>query len=181
MRARDAGDRMRRREFLQALARSGRDGIAARCTRSAADDADGERVLRGARAVRQRRAAAHHRLPRAAASRCYFREPSVNLGVGACARQAAASRRRGAAEAVRHRGRHARRARVHLSRLRARGARYGKVGGFAHLATLVKRLRGERPGRAAARRRRHLAGLGDGAVDAGARTWSTRRSCSAST
>ena len=44
--------------------------------------------------------------------------------------------------------------------------RYGKVGGFAHLATLVKRLQGQPPRRAAARRRRHLAGLGHRAVDA---------------
>ena len=52
--------------------------------------------------------------------RCYFREPSVNLGVGAARGQAAASGRRGAAAAFRHRARHARRARLHLPRFRAR-------------------------------------------------------------
>ena len=60
--------------------------------------------------------------------------------------QAAASGRRGAAEALRHRRRHARGARLHLSRFRAAARTYGKVGGFAHLATLVKRLKAERPG-----------------------------------
>ena len=44
---------------------------------------------------------------------------------------------------------------------------YGQIGGFAHLATLVKRLKADRARRAAARRRRHVAGLGDGAVDEG--------------
>ena len=137
---------MRRREFLQALAAASVAGLPLDAAR-AADDADGERVLRPLRAVRQRRAAALHRLPRAAACRCYFREPSVNLGVGRRARQAAAPRRRGAAAAASaSRPARATRTRSPTSTSSAPRARYGKMGGFAHLATLVKRLRGERPG-----------------------------------
>jgi sulfur-oxidizing protein SoxB len=76
----------------------------------------------------------------------YFREPSVNLGLGA---------QRGK---LPHLVGHAllREARLqpdtpeayaftHLDFERA-AQRYGKVGGFAHLATLVKRLKGSRPG-----------------------------------
>ena len=76
----------------------------------------------------------------------YFREPSVNLGVGAMRGQLphlvgehllkAASLKSGTPEA------HA------LSYLNFERAahQYGKVGGFAHLATLVKQLRAGRPG-----------------------------------
>ena len=84
------------------------------------------------------------------------------------ARPAAAPGRRAAAEGVRHRA--AARARAHAFTyldFEQAARRYGKVGGFAHLATLVKRLRRSAPRRAAARRRRHLAGLGHRAVDAG--------------
>ena len=76
----------------------------------------------------------------------HFREPSVNLGVGSMKGQLphlvgehllkATGVRAGTAEA------HA------LSSLDFEKAakRYGKVGGFAHLATLVKRLKSTRPG-----------------------------------
>jgi len=76
----------------------------------------------------------------------YFREPSVNIGVGSMSGKlphlvgekllAAAGVPRGTAAA------HA------LTGLdfEAAARRYGKVGGFAHLATLVKRLRASRPG-----------------------------------
>jgi S-sulfosulfanyl-L-cysteine sulfohydrolase len=76
----------------------------------------------------------------------YFREPSVNLGVGAHRGQLphlvgehllrAAQLKRGSREA------HAFTA---LDFERA-ARRFGKVGGFAHLATLVKRLKASRPG-----------------------------------
>ncbi len=76
----------------------------------------------------------------------YFREPSVNLGVGAASGQPphlvgeALLRRfgmaRGSAEA------HA----FTFLDFPAAARTYGKVGGFAHLATLVKKLRAERPG-----------------------------------
>lgn len=76
----------------------------------------------------------------------YFREPSVNIGVASMSGRlphlvgeqllAATGVARGSAAA------HA------LTGLdfEAAARRYGKVGGFAHLATLVKRLRASRPG-----------------------------------
>ena len=76
----------------------------------------------------------------------YFREPNINLGIG--------SMRGNLPHLV---GEHLLRfagvpantpmahALTHLDFERA-AARYGKVGGFAHLATLVKRLRASRPG-----------------------------------
>ncbi len=76
----------------------------------------------------------------------YFREPSINLGLGSMKGQLphlvgeyllkAAKVRPGTAQA------HA------LSYLDYEKAahRYGKVGGFAHLATLVKRMKASRPG-----------------------------------
>jgi S-sulfosulfanyl-L-cysteine sulfohydrolase len=76
----------------------------------------------------------------------HFREPSVNLGVGSMAGQwphlvgehlLKASRiARGSAEA------HA----YTFLDFETAARRYGKVGGFAHLATLVKQLRASRPG-----------------------------------
>jgi len=76
----------------------------------------------------------------------YFREPSVNLGVGTMRGQVphlvgehllkAAGIRSGTPHAH---------ALTYLDFERA-ARRYGKVGGFAHLATLVKRLKAARPG-----------------------------------
>ncbi|HSV53731.1 MAG TPA: thiosulfohydrolase SoxB, partial [Burkholderiaceae bacterium] len=76
----------------------------------------------------------------------HFREPSVNLGVGAMRGQMphlvgehllkAAGMKAGSAEAH---------AFTFLDYERA-ARQYGKVGGFAHLATLVKRLKASRPG-----------------------------------
>ena len=76
----------------------------------------------------------------------YFREPSVNLGVGAMRGQLphlvgeqllkAARLKSGTPEAH---------AFTYLNFERA-ARQYGKVGGFAHLATLVKQLKASRPG-----------------------------------
>ena len=76
----------------------------------------------------------------------YFREPSVNLGVGAMQGQLphlvgehllkAAHLKAGTPEAH---------AFTYLNFERA-AQQYGTVGGFAHLATLVKQLKGSRPG-----------------------------------
>nr|WP_297355653.1 thiosulfohydrolase SoxB [uncultured Caldimonas sp.] len=76
----------------------------------------------------------------------YFREPSVNLGVGAASGQLPhvvgerllqlAGFKRGSREAY---------AFTYLDFERA-ARQYGKVGGFAHLATLVKQLKASRPG-----------------------------------
>ena len=77
----------------------------------------------------------------------YFREPSVNIGVGEAAGRAAAPGRRAPARALRasRAGTLRAHAFTYLDFERA-ARRYGKVGGFAHLATLVKRLRASRPG-----------------------------------
>ena len=76
----------------------------------------------------------------------YFREPSVNLGVGAMRGELphlvgehllkTVNVRAGSAEAY---------ALTHLN-FETAARRYGKVGGFAHLATLVKRMKASRPG-----------------------------------
>ena len=77
----------------------------------------------------------------------YFREPSANIGVGSAAGQPphvvgdAFLKRfgiaRGSANAYA----------LTCLDFEAAAHRYGKIGGFAHLATLVKRLRAERPNR----------------------------------
>jgi sulfur-oxidizing protein SoxB len=75
----------------------------------------------------------------------YYREPNVNLGVAGAAGKPphlvgdALLRHFGVAPGSRRAH-----AFTHLDFERA-AQRYGKVGGFAHLATLVKRLRAERP------------------------------------
>ncbi|HEX3631851.1 MAG TPA: thiosulfohydrolase SoxB [Casimicrobiaceae bacterium] len=75
-----------------------------------------------------------------------FREPSVNLGVGAARGKPphlvgeALLRHFGIAPGTR-----AAHAFTHLDFERA-ASRYGAMGGFAHLATLIKRLRSKRPG-----------------------------------
>ncbi len=76
----------------------------------------------------------------------YFREPNVNLGVGAMRGELphlvgehflkTVNVRAGSAEAY---------ALTHLN-FETAARRYGKVGGFAHLATLVKRMKASRPG-----------------------------------
>ncbi|QIL79551.1 thiosulfohydrolase SoxB [Diaphorobacter sp. HDW4A] len=76
----------------------------------------------------------------------YFREPSVNLGIGAMKNQRphlvgehllkSAGVRPGTADAY---------AFSYLD-FESAAKRYGKVGGFAHLATLVKRMKASRPG-----------------------------------
>ena len=123
-------------------------------------------VLRRREALRQRRPAALHRLPRAADADLLSRaerQPRRWRG----GRQAAAPRRRAPAEALRHRARHARGARVHVSRLRQRRAGV-RAGGRLRAP---RHARGQAQGgaarRAAARWRRHVAGLGDVAVDQG--------------
>ena len=76
----------------------------------------------------------------------YFREPSVNLGVGAMRGELphlvgehllkTVNVRAGSAEAH---------ALTHLN-FETAARRYGKVGSFAHMATLVKRMKASRPG-----------------------------------
>ena len=134
---------MTRREFLQLLAAAAAAGM----------QLDGRRALAG------RASSSLYDLPpfgnvgllhltdcHAQLQPLYFREPSVNLGVGSASGQAphlvgeALLRRfgiaRGSAEAY---------AFTFLDFPEATRT-YGAVGGFAHLATLVEKLRAERPG-----------------------------------
>ena len=77
----------------------------------------------------------------------HFREPSVNLGVGDMHGQLPHLVGEHLLKAAKRAGRHAprpMRSPTWTSSTAAR--RYGKVGGFAHLATLVKRLKASRPG-----------------------------------
>ena len=157
---------MTRREFLQVLAAAAAAGLPV-ATRAAQDLAPpAPRSTTARQAVRQRQPAALHRLPRAAAADLLpraERQPRRRRRAG----PAAAPRRRASAQALRHRARHARRARVHVSRLRARRAGVRHDGRLRAPRHAGAQAAGVAAGRAAARRRRHVAGLGDVAVDAG--------------
>ena len=134
---------MNRREFLEALAAGAAAGL----------------VLDSAEALAQGDGAAFYRVPRfgnvsllhvtdshAQLNPVWFREPSVNIGVGDAAGRPphlvgehllkAFGIAPGSREA------HAFTALDFERAVRT----YGKVGGYAHLATLVKRIRAERPG-----------------------------------
>jgi sulfur-oxidizing protein SoxB len=76
----------------------------------------------------------------------YFREPSANIGVGEAAGRAP---HLVGEQLLRHAGIAPGTPEAHAFTyldFEAAARRYGKVGGFAHLATLVKRLRASRPG-----------------------------------
>ena len=135
---------MKRREFLQALAAGVVAGLPLDAAR-AADDADGERLY-GALEPFGNVALLHLTDCHAQLEPVRFREPSVNLGVG----DARGKPPHVVGEALlRHfdiaAGTRAAHAFTYLDFERAARA-YGSMGGFAHLATLVKRLRADRPG-----------------------------------
>ena len=74
----------------------------------------------------------------------YFREPNVNMGIGAALGQAP---HLVGTHLLKHFGMESGGLEAHAYtylNYAAAAERYGRVGGFAHLATLVKRLRGER-------------------------------------
>ena len=76
----------------------------------------------------------------------YFREPSVNLGIGDMKGQLPHLVGEHLLQVAKvPRGTPAAHALTYLD-FEAAARRYGKVGGFAHLATLVKRLKASRPG-----------------------------------
>lgn len=76
----------------------------------------------------------------------YFREPNVNLGIGSMRGQLPHLVGQSLLNATKiPAGTNLAHALTHLDFERA-SRRYGKVGGFAHLATLVKRLKASRPG-----------------------------------
>jgi sulfur-oxidizing protein SoxB len=130
-----------RREFLRLLALAAAAGATLRPTASEAQAADELYELPHFGNVSLLHVTDSHAqlLP------VYFREPSVNLGVG----EALARVPHLVGEAfLRHfgipAGSAAAHAFTHLDFERA-SRRYGAVGGYAHLATLVKRLRASRP------------------------------------
>jgi S-sulfosulfanyl-L-cysteine sulfohydrolase len=135
---------VRRREFLQALCAAAVAGLPLDAAR-AADDADGERFY-GALAPFGNVALLHITDCHAQLRPVRFREPSVNLGVGDARGKPphlvgeALLRHFGIAPGTRDAH-----AFTYLDFERAARA-YGAMGGFAHLATLVRRLRAERPG-----------------------------------
>ena len=130
---------MRRREFLQALAAAAACGAPLGASSARAADALYDLPLYGNVSLLHFTDCHAQLLP------AHFREPSANLGVGEARgriphlvgehllRQAGIAP--GTAEAH---------AFTYLDFERA-ARRYGKLGGFAHLATLVKRLRAARP------------------------------------
>jgi sulfur-oxidizing protein SoxB len=74
----------------------------------------------------------------------YFREPNVNIGLGEAYGSLAAPGRAQPAEATR-RGRSAAGACADLPGFHPAAEKFGRVGGFAHLKTLIDRLRGAVP------------------------------------
>ena len=139
---------MDRREFLQVLAAGAAAGLnlqaAAQTAASAGPAAAGDALYELPRFGNV--SLLHFTDCHAQLLPIYFREPSVNLGVGGMAGKAphlvgesllkTFGVRQGSAEAH---------AFTYLD-FEAAAKSFGKVGGFAHLATLVKRLRASRPG-----------------------------------
>jgi len=135
---------MRRREFLQAIAAASVAGLPVDAT-FAADDADGKRFYSALRPFGNV-ALLHITDCHAQLLPVRFREPSVNLGVGDARGKPphivgeALLKHFGIAPGTRDAH-----ALTYIDFERAARA-YGAMGGFAHLATLIKRLRGERKG-----------------------------------
>jgi len=135
---------MRRREFLQAIAAASVAGLPVDASH-AAEDADGGRFYAALEPFGNV-ALLHVTDCHAQLMPMRFREPSVNLGVGDARGKPphvvgeALLRQFGIAPGTRDAH-----AFTYLDFERAARA-YGVMGGFAHLATLIKRLRGERKG-----------------------------------
>ncbi|MFZ3018410.1 MAG: thiosulfohydrolase SoxB [Gallionella sp.] len=134
---------MNRREFLQLLAIASAGGFLLNSNRSyAASDASRMYDLRRYGNVSLLHITDSH----AQLNPMYFREPEINLGVGAMSGQPphlvgnALLKRFGVKPGSPE-------AHAYTSLDYVEAARtYGKVGGFAHLATLVKQIRASRPG-----------------------------------
>jgi sulfur-oxidizing protein SoxB len=134
---------MTRREFLQVLAAASAAGLplGSRSALAGAQPEEFYRIPRFGQVSLLHMTDCHAQL-----LPIYFREPSVNIGVATAAGQPPHlvgeallkhyGIRPGTPEAH---------AFTHLDFVQA-ARTYGKVGGFAHLATLVKQLRAERPG-----------------------------------
>ena len=153
---------MSRREFLRLLAMAGAAGIVSARGRAATREAADLYSIPQFGNVRL----LHFTDCHAQLLPIHYREPSVNIGVGdALGRvphvvgEKLLARFRIAPGSIEAH------AFTHLDFTEA-ARRFGKVGGFAHLRTLILRLREEirGPSHAAARRRRYLAGFGNRAM-----------------
>jgi sulfur-oxidizing protein SoxB len=135
---------LNRREFLQMLAAAATAGLPI-ASRAALDLSAGDRFYDGITPFGNV-SLLHFTDCHAQLLPIYFREPSVNLGIGAAAGQPphlvgeALLKHFGIAPGTREAH-----AFTYLDFDRAARA-YGRTGGFAHLATLVKKLRATRPG-----------------------------------
>ena len=136
---------MTRREFMQVLAVAAAAGLPI-----AARDALAQQPAAAARLYDVPRFGNVHLLHftdcHAQLQPIYFREPSVNLGIGDAAGQAPHLI---GAHLLKQFGIRPATPEAHAFTyldFEAAARTYGKVGGFAHLATLVKRLRASRPG-----------------------------------
>jgi len=133
---------MDRREFLEALAVAAASGLALGSRAALAADGDGLYDIPRFGSV----SLLHMTDCHAQLRPVYFREPNVNLGVGPA--QGRPPHRVGEqlleAYGIAPRTREAH-AFTHLDFVEA-ARTYGTLGGFAHLATLVKRLKASRPG-----------------------------------
>ena len=133
---------MNRRDFLEALAAAAAAGLPLASARALAADGDAFYDLPRQGSV----SLLHFTDCHAQLKPVYFREPSVNIGVGA---QRGWEHHRVGEEFLKAYGfkRGSREAYAFTYLDFERLARtYGKMGGFAHLATLVKRMKASRPG-----------------------------------
>ncbi|MBP6242977.1 MAG: metallophosphoesterase, partial [Chromatiaceae bacterium] len=130
-----------RREFTRLLALGGMAGLLPGAARTATQSGEGEAFYQGGRFGNVR--LLHITDTHAQLNPIYFREPSVNLGVGAALGQPPHLVGKNLLKhfGIAPGGREAH-AFTFLD-FDAAAQRYGKVGGFAHLATLVKQLRAE--------------------------------------
>ena len=130
-----------RREFTRLLALGGMAGLLPGAARAATQSGEGEALYQGGRFGNVR--LLHITDTHAQLNPIYFREPSVNLGVGAAFGQpphlVGVNLLKHFGIAPGGREAHA----FTFLDFDAAAQRYGKVGGFAHLATLVKQLRAE--------------------------------------
>ena len=132
---------MTRREFLQLLALAAASGLALdRRAHAAASDIYGLPPRTGQVTLLHFTDCHAQLLP------VYFREPDTNIGVGAAAGRP--PHLVGKALLDHYHVAHGSRLAYALGHLDFERAarRYGKVGGFAHLATLIKQVRAQRPG-----------------------------------
>ncbi len=134
-----------RREFLQILAAASAAGMnLAGCSKDAGSKADGSLYDMPAFG---NVSLLHFTDCHAQLLPIYFREPSINIGIGGAKGKAphlvgeellkAFNIKPGSVEAHAY---------TYLDFVEA-SRKYGKVGGFAHLSTLIKKMRGARPGR----------------------------------